>query len=219
MKKVYIFIILLFYYNYTNSQSKQITFGVGPTTSLFYWNGGPIKNWGSINVNNIAPQRKNIGTSFSVQFNNKLKKKLDYFVSLSFDSYGIKLKDRFTRDNFSFDVDTREDYTTLFLSIGIEKPFILKKFEIKLGLGLYTITYFDQQIDVAPFVDPNTLMTIYKMTVNNRWGNEAGAQFGFRLLYPLSKYVKIGLNPIYFQTISAWGAEKLSANVIFAVAL
>ena len=140
-------------------------------------------------------------------------------MSLSFDSYGIKFKDRFTRDNFSFDVDTREDYTTLFLSIGVEKPITINKLEVKIGLGLYTITYFDQQIDIAPFVDPNTLATTYKMTINNRWGNEAWAQLGFRLLYPLSKCVKIGLNPIYFQTISAWGAEKISANVIFAVTL
>lgn len=219
MKKVCFLLTLFLYYNNTNSQSKQITFGVGPTTSLFYWNGGPVKNWGAINVNNIAPQRRNIGTSFSVQFNNKLRKKMDYFVLLSFDSYGIKFKDKFTRDNFSFDVDTREDYTTLFLSIGVEKPITLKNLEIKIGLGLYTITYFDQQIDIAPFVDPNTLATIYKMTVNDRWGNEAGAQVGFRLLYPLNKSVKLGLNPIYFQTISAWGAEKISANVILSVTL
>lgn len=219
MKKYCYLYLLIFYYNNVTSQSKHITFGVGPSTSLFYWNGGPIKNWGDINVNNTTNQRKNLGTSFSLQFNKNIKKNLDYFISASYDSYGIKFKDRFIRDSFAFEVDTKEDYTTIFLSIGVEKTFNLNKFELKCGIGLYTFTYFDQIIDITPSIDQNTLARIYKMTVDNRWGNEAGAQLGLRLLYPLNKQIKVGINPIYFQTISAWGAEKVSANIICSITL
>ncbi|MBX9782057.1 MAG: hypothetical protein K2X48_02080 [Chitinophagaceae bacterium] len=202
-----------------NGQSKSISFGAGPTVSLFYWRGGPIKNWGGANVNNIAPQRKNMGVSFAFQYNKEVKKNVDYFLALSYDTYGIKYKNKFQRDNFLVDVDTREDYTTIFFSAGLERKFKAKKWDINVALGLYTFVYFDQQIDLAPYFDNNTGAVIYKTSVANRWGNEAGAQLGLRIMYPLNKQMKIGINPVYFQTISALGAEKISANFICAINL
>jgi len=48
------------------AQSKSITVGAGPSTSLWYWNGGPLQTWGTANINNVTE-----GFPFLVQFKNR----------------------------------------------------------------------------------------------------------------------------------------------------
>lgn len=201
------------------AQSKSITFGAGPSTSLWYWNGGPLQTWGTANFNNTTTSRKNVGMSFSLQYNKEFKQGFDYFFSLSYDSYGIKFKNTFRRDNFLIEADTREKYKTVFFSAGLEKKMKINKVEINAAIGLYSFYYNFQQIELAPFIDQNGLNVIFKTSITNRWDIEAGIQGGLRLLYPINKGMKIGINPIYYYTISTLGAEKISANIIYSVAL
>lgn len=199
------------------SQTKEISFGVGPTVSLWYWSGGPTSNWGSVNFDNLKNKRKNLGTSFSFQYSKKIKKELNYFIGLSYDSYGIKFQNSFRTDSFLIDVDTRESLKTIFLSVGVEKNISLDKWDLQFGIGLYTFLYFIQQIDLAPYFDYITNRGYYKLSITNRSGNEAGAQVGFRLSYPFNKYMRVGIQPIFFYTLSAWGSEKISANLYWSV--
>jgi hypothetical protein len=219
MRIFLISISFLFLSFYSFSQQKEITFGVGPTTSLFYLNGGPIKNWGTININNISEKRYNIGTSFSLQFNKFKKKNLGYFISLAYDDYGIKFKNTYQRDNFLVEVDTKEKYKTVFLSFGIEKKVTRKKWDLNFGIGLYTFFYFDQIIDLAPYFEPITQRPVIRLEVKDRWGNEAGAQVSLRIQKILNDRIKIGIQPTFFQTLSAFEAEKFSTNIILSYKL
>lgn len=219
MKFLYLPFITALFYITTNAQSKSITFGAGPSVSLWYWNGGPLQTWGTANINNVTTARKNLGTSFSFQYNKEFKKGIDYFFSLSYDSYGIKFKNTFRRDNFMVEADTKEKYKTIFLSAGLERKIKLNKWEINPTIGLYAFYFNLQQIELAPFIDQNTGDVIFKTSITDRWDSEAGLQAGLRILYPLNKTMKLGLNPIYYHTISAFGAEKISANFIYTIAL
>jgi hypothetical protein len=136
---------------------------------------------------------------------------------LSYDSYGIKFLNGYRTDSFLIDVDTRESLKTIFLSVGVEKNISLHKWDLQFGIGLFTFLYFIQQIDLAPYFDYNTNRGYYKLSVTNRSGNEAGAQVGFRLSYPFNKYMRVGIQPIFFYTLSAWGSEKISANLYWSV--
>ena len=117
------------------------------------------------------------------------------------------------------EADTRERLKTVFISAGLEKKIKLDKWEIHPAIGLYTFYLNLQQIELAPFIDQNTGDIIFKTSITDRWDIEAGLQAGLRILYPLNKTMKFGINPIYYHTISALGAEKISANFIYSITL
>jgi len=215
----FIFSLSFLFCNNLFSQNREISFGSGPTVSLWYWSGGPTRNWGSVNFNNIKSERKNLGISYSFQYSKKIKKEFNYFLGLSYDSYGLKFQNNFRTDSLYIDIDTRENYKTIFFSAGLEKNLSLNRWDLQFGIGLYTFLYFNQQIDLAPYFDNITNRGYYKLSITNRSGNEAGAQVGFRLSYPFIKNVRVGIQPIFFYTLSAWGSEKISANLFWSVRL
>jgi hypothetical protein len=219
-KSIFVAVLFIIVPTAAFCQHSSLSFGVGPTTSLYHAQGGWVRTWAVPNIDNERQKRSNLGLSFMLQYNKPIKKKkLGYFFSLTYDSYGLQFKNSYRQLPFVVDVNTNEKYRTIFLNVGLEHRFDLNKWKVFCGLGLYNFWFHEQRINLSRVIDNISLEPSLVLSVDDSWGSEGGAFASIRVLREVTPFMSLGIQPMFFYTLSTANAEKLSANFVCAIKL
>lgn len=195
--------------------------GAGPSYSLFYKDGGWVRDFGVANTSNVTEPQTVWAFSHFAEVERRFKNnRLSVRLGYSMHHFEPRFQKIFTTANGTvFRIDTRERDRYLYLQPTIHYAFIEGTNRLEAGTGFYIQKNRRQTINYYNRIVVNNTPAAPTLFIDDRRSEEAGFPFNLDYVRTLKNQNGIGCRLNFNYTQSLRTAEHLSFAVFFKMRL
>ena len=205
----------------TKSSRWFVNAGAGPSYSLFYKDGGWVRDFGVANTSNTTVPGTVWAFSHFAEVERRFKnKRLSLRIGYSMHTFEPRFQTNYTTANGTvFSIDTRERDRYLYLQPTMHYAFLEGKNRLEVGTGFYIQKNRRQTINYYNSIVMNNMPATPTLFIRDYKSEEAGFPFNFDFIRTLKSGNGIGCRLNFNYTQSVQTAEHLSGSIFFKMRL